>query len=80
MLPAGFNAAVRELIKKQTSTGTTGTTAAASATIQRGRVSGDYVIINSRTYAYDLAVDINVKDGMHVWAEIAGGVAVIVGA
>lgn len=77
MLPAGFNAAVRELIKKQTSTGTT---AASSATIQRGRVSGDYVIINSRTYAYDLAVDINVKDGMYVWAEIAGGVAVIVGA
>lgn len=77
MLPAGFNAAVRELIKKQTSTGTT---AAASATIQRGRVSGDYVIIKSRMYAYDLAVDINVKDGMYVWAEIAGGVAVIVGA
>lgn len=48
--------------------------------IRQGRISGDTVIIGSRAYPYTLAVDINIKDNMYVWAELYNGTAVIVGA
>lgn len=47
--------------------------------IQRGQVHGDAVTIGSRSYPYTLAVDVNVSDGMYVWANIYCGTAVIVG-
>lgn len=48
--------------------------------IRQGRISGDTVIIGARSYPYTLAVDINIKENMYVWAEIYNGTAVIVGA
>lgn len=48
--------------------------------IRQGRISGDTVIIGARSYPYTLAVDINIKNGMYVWAELYNGTAVIVGA
>lgn len=47
--------------------------------IQRGKVQGDSVVIGSRSYPYTLAVDVNISEGMYVWAEVYGGTAVIVG-
>lgn len=48
--------------------------------IRQGRINGDAVIIGARSYPYTLAVDINIKNGMYVWAELYNGTAVIVGA
>lgn len=48
--------------------------------IRQGRINGDMVIIGVRSYPYTLAVDINIKNGMYVWAELYNGTAVIVGA
>lgn len=48
--------------------------------IRQGRISGDTVIIGARSYPFTLAVDINIKENMYVWAEIYNGTAVIVGA
>lgn len=48
--------------------------------IKQGRIAGDVVIIGARSYPYTLAVDINIKDNMYVWAELYNGTAVIVGA
>lgn len=48
--------------------------------IRQGRIDGDMVIIGARSYPYTLAVDINIKNGMYVWAELYNGTAVIVGA
>ncbi len=47
--------------------------------IQRGRVYGNTVTIGARSYPYTLAVDVNVCDGMYVWASVYAGTAVIVG-
>lgn len=48
--------------------------------IRQGRINGNMVIIGARSYPYTLAVDINIKNGMYVWAELYNGTAVIVGA
>jgi len=48
--------------------------------IKQGKINGDVVVIGSSSYPYTLAVDINVKDGMYVWAELYNGTAIIVGA
>lgn len=48
--------------------------------IRQGRINGSMVIIGARSYPYTLAVDINIKNGMYVWAELYNGTAVIVGA
>lgn len=47
--------------------------------IQRGRVHGSVVVIGAQSYPYTVAVDINVSDGMYVWANVYCGTAVIVG-
>ena len=49
------------------------------STIQRGKVSGDFVYTKGRSYPYEIAVDVNIKDGMYVWCEIYKNAAVIVG-
>lgn len=48
--------------------------------IRHGLIDGDMVIIGARSYPYTLAVDINIKNGMYVWAELYNGTAVVVGA
>lgn len=47
--------------------------------IQRGQIHGNTVTIGARSYSYTLAVDVNVCDGMYVWANVYCGTAVIVG-
>lgn len=49
------------------------------STIQRGKVSGDFVYVKGRGYPYEIAVDVNIKDGMYVWCEFYKNTAVIVG-
>lgn len=47
--------------------------------LQRGQIHGNTVTIGARSYPYTLAVDVNVCDGMYVWANVYCGTAVIVG-
>lgn len=54
-------------------------TAKTESTIQRGRISGDFVYTKGKSYPYELAVDVNINDGMYVWCEIYKNTAVIVG-
>ena len=48
--------------------------------IRTGIISGDFVSDDKGSYAYELAVDIALSDGMYVKFEVSNNIAVIVGA
>ena len=48
--------------------------------IRTGIISGDFVSDDKGSYAYELAVDIAISDGMYVKFEVSNNIAVIVGA
>ena len=48
--------------------------------IRTGIIYGDFVSDDKGSYAYELAVDIAISDGMYVKFEVSNNIAVIVGA